>query len=251
MNLFEAIKQKKTLVFGHRGASADAPMNTLEAFELAAEMGADGVELDVHRSADGRLVIVHDFTVDASTNGTGEVSEMTLGQLKALDAGSWKAPQFAGAKIPTLDEVFEAVGQKYFINVEIKSMSIETDGIEQLVAELIERYNMADRVVVSSFNPLAIQRFKAIAPHVAIGYLTADDVPAEITAYAEGMTYEAYHPYEKSITPEMVQEMASKGVIVNTWTVNDPARAVELAEMGVSVIITDKPDLIKEAINSQ
>lgn len=251
MNLFEAIKAKKTLVFGHRGASAYAPMNTLEAFQLAVELGADGVELDVHRSADGRLVIVHDFTVDGSTDGTGTVTDMTLDQLKALDAGSWKDAKFKGAKIPTLDEVFEAVGQKIFINVEIKSMSIETDGIEALVAELIERYNMADRVVVSSFNPLAIQRFKACAPHVAIGYLTADDVPAEITAYAEGMSYEAYHPYEKSITPELVQEKNAQGVIVNTWTVNDPVRAVELAKMGVSVIITDKPDLIKQAIDSR
>lgn len=251
MNLFEAIKAKKTLVFGHRGASAYAPMNTLEAFQLAVELGADGVELDVHRSADGRLVIVHDFTVDGSTNGTGKVAEMTLAQLKELDAGSWKDAKFTGAKVPTLDEVFEAVGQKLFINVEIKSMTVETDGVEKLVAELIEQYNMADRVVVSSFNPLAIQRFKAYAPHVAIGYLTADDVPAEITAYAEGMTYEAYHPYEKSITPELVQEMDAKGVIVNTWTVNDPVRAVELAQMGVSVIITDKPDLIKEALDSR
>jgi glycerophosphoryl diester phosphodiesterase len=251
MNLFEAIKAKKTLVFGHRGASAYAPMNTLEAFQLAVELGADGVELDVHRSADGRLVIVHDFTVDGSTNGTGKVAEMTLAQLKELDAGSWKDAKFTGAKVPTLDEVFEAVGQELFINVEIKSMTVETDGVEKLVAELIEQYNMADRVVVSSFNPLAIQRFKAYAPHVAIGYLTADDVPAEITAYAEGMTYEAYHPYEKSITPELVQEMDAKGVIVNTWTVNDPVRAVELAQMGVSVIITDKPDLIKEALDSR
>src|SRR5690606_28189003 len=118
----------QTLVFGHRGAKAYAPMNTIPAFELAAEQGADGIELDVHRSKDGHAVIVHDFTVDETTDGNGTVTEMTLAQLKELDAGSWFGEGFHGVQIPTLDEVFEAVGERLLINVEIKSNMQDTDG---------------------------------------------------------------------------------------------------------------------------
>jgi glycerophosphoryl diester phosphodiesterase len=246
--LFEAIQEKKTLIFGHRGASRYAPMNTLAAFELAAELGADGVELDVHRSADGHVVLLHDFTVDSTTDGTGRITDMTLEQIKQLDAGSWKDAKFAGERIPTLDEVFESVGQKYFINVEIKSESMRTDGVEQAVAEVIQRHNMANRVIVSSFNPMSLRRFHAILPDIAIGYLTAPDVPLWIRLSGVGMTYQAYHPYEKTITPEMVKTMAKRGIIVNTWTVNDAERAKALAEMGVSVIISDVPDVIRDAV---
>src|SRR5690242_18182539 len=125
------------LVFGHRGASAYAPMNTLPAFELAALQGADGVELDVHFSKDKQLIVLHDFTVDHTTNGTGFARDMTLAELKTLDAGSKKDPKFAGVQIPTLDEVFAAIGQKLYINVEIKSETAETDGVEQAVADCL------------------------------------------------------------------------------------------------------------------
>ncbi|MBC7809703.1 MAG: glycerophosphodiester phosphodiesterase, partial [Burkholderiales bacterium] len=148
----------QTLVFGHRGAKAYAPMNTLPAYELAAEQGAHGIELDVHRSKDGYAVIVHDFKVDATSDGKGLVTEMTLAQLKRLDAGAWFDPKFAGTRIPTLDEVFESVGQRLFVNVEIKSDSLETDGVEQVVADCITRHNMQSRVIVSSFNPYTLHR---------------------------------------------------------------------------------------------
>jgi len=239
---------QSVLVFGHRGASAQAPMNTLPAFELAAELGADGVELDVHRSADGELVIVHDFTVDETTNGTGTVQQMTLAQLKALDAGSWKDPSFAGVRIPTLDEVFDAVGQRLFINVEIKSESQETDGIEQLVVDKIRQFDMQDRVLVSSFNPLAVMRFRALMPDVPIGFLTAPDVPEIVQQVAKNMTYEAIHPYQASIDKTVIEQAQHQGHIVNTWTVNDPARATALRDLGVRGIITDQPDVIINAL---
>nr|MCU0514644.1 glycerophosphodiester phosphodiesterase [Anaerolineae bacterium] len=144
----------QTLVFGHRGAKAYAPMNTLPAFELAATQGAHGIELDVHRSRDGYPVIVHDFTVDHTTDGRGLVTALTLAELKALDAGSWFSPAFAGTRIPTLDEVFAAVGQRLYINVEIKAAHEDSDGVEQVVADCIVRHAMQRRVLVSSFNPL-------------------------------------------------------------------------------------------------
>ena len=239
---------KPMLVFGHRGASAAAPMNTLSAFELAADMGADGVELDVHRSADGEAVIVHDFTVEGTTDGTGTVQEMTLAQLKALDAGSWKDPSFAGMRIPTLDEVFEAVGDRLYINVEIKSQSRKTDGIEQLIADKITRYGMQRRVLVSSFNPLSVRRFRQIMPEVPVGYLTAPDVPGFVDWLTLGMSYEAFHPFHETIDEALVADASKRGHRVHTWTVNDPARAVALRKLGVGIVITDKPDDIIHAL---
>jgi glycerophosphoryl diester phosphodiesterase len=123
--ILDEIYQGRTLVFGHRGAKAYAPMNTIPAFELAAQQGADGAELDVHLSRDGNPIILHDFSVDATTDGSGLARTMTLAQLKDLDAGGWFGDAFRGVRIPTLDEVFEAVGSRLYINVEIKSETVE------------------------------------------------------------------------------------------------------------------------------
>ena len=108
--LRDALNESRTLVFGHRGASAYAPMNTLPAYELAVTQGADGIELDVHLTKDKQIIIVHDETVDKTTDGTGNVHDMRLAELKELDAGSWFGAEFHGTRLPTLDEVFEAVG---------------------------------------------------------------------------------------------------------------------------------------------
>lgn len=240
--------QGRTLVFGHRGASAYAPMNTLAAFELAAQQGAAGVELDVHRSADGYPVIVHDFTVNATTDGSGKVTEMTLAQLKALDAGAWFAPQFTGARVPTLDEVFEAVGQKLYINVEIKALGMRTDGVEQVVAACIARHAMQQRVIVSSFNPMTLRRFRAIAPDVAVGFLYMPHIMFYTSWMLGGLPHEARHPYHAMVNARTMQRAKENGYRVNTWTVNDPARAVVLRDLGVDCIITDKPDVIRDAL---
>ncbi|PJF32474.1 MAG: hypothetical protein CUN52_01450 [Phototrophicales bacterium] len=235
----------RTLVFGHRGASAYAPMNTIPAFELARQQGADGIELDVHRTKDEHVVVLHDFSVDATTNGTGDISHMTLSQLKSLDAGSWFDASFANTPIPTLEEVFLAVGRSLFINIEIKSRTIESDGLEAMVANLIQKYGMQDRVIVSSFNPYAIMRFRGIIANVPIAFLTAPDfhIPPP-----DGLVYEASHPYEGSLNETTISEYRAVAPIINTWTVNDADRAVELAKMGVNGIITDNPSAILQAL---
>jgi glycerophosphoryl diester phosphodiesterase len=246
--ILDRIYQGRTLVFGHRGASAYAPMNTLPAFELAAEQGADGIELDVHRTRDGHAVVIHDFTIDATTNGTGTVTEMTLEQLKALDAGSWFGPEFAGTPMPTLDEVFEAVGRRLYVNVEIKSLSLQTDGIEQVVADAILRADLKERVIVSSFNPLALIRFRQMLPDVPLGFLHAPNVPRLPSEMIAELTYELDHPFHEMIDSDYVAQMRQNGIRINTWTVNDPARALELRALGVDLLITDKPDVIREAL---
>lgn len=247
----DAMESGQTLVFGHRGAKAYAPMNTIPAYELAYDQGAVGIELDVHRSKDGHPVIVHDFTVDETTNGEGDVTQKTLAELKALDAGSWFSDEFTGVQIPTLDDVFETVGQKLLINVEIKFMVQETgtDGVEQVVADCIRRHNMAERVIVSSFNPYTLKRFHEIMPDVMIGFLYVPNMPMNTISVMEDYPHEARHPYHEMIDEAYMTWAKEHHYYVNTWTVNDPQRAKELQHLGVNCIITDMPDIIQGALS--
>ncbi|MGB1287216.1 MAG: glycerophosphodiester phosphodiesterase [Aggregatilineales bacterium] len=239
----------QTRVFGHRGAMAYAPMNTIPAFELAYEQGAHGVELDVHRSSDGYPVIVHDFTVDAVTDGSGKVTAMSLDELKSLDAGSWFDEKFTGVRIPTLDEVFETVGQKLIINVEIKSRGLEeTDGVEQVVADCIARHNMKERVIVSSFDPMALTRFREIMPDVPLGSLYMPSAQAMTQKLTPRIHSEAYHPHFSIINEYVVETAEANQQVVNAWTVNDIDIAVKLRNMGVHGLITNTPDVILKAL---
>ena len=237
-------KGPRPLVFGHRGFSAAAPMNTLAAFERAAEAGADGVELDVQLSRDGHAVVIHDFTVDASTDGSGSVSDFTLAQLQSLDAGSWFGADWNGCRIPTLAEVFEAVGERLLVNVEIKTLPEQDDGIEQVVAREIADARMERRVLVSSFNPLALRRFRAIMPQVPIACLSFVDMPPEWLEQSLALGCEAHHPQDEEVDAAFMTTARAAGRLVNVWTVNDAARALELQALGVDGIISDKPDLM-------
>lgn len=240
--------RERPMVYGHRGFSAAAPMNTLAAFELAAEVGADGVELDVQLSHDGHAVVIHDFAVDATTDGSGPVSDFTLAQLRELDAGAWFGPQWRGARIPTLAEVFDAVGRRMLINVEIKTLPHQDDGIEQIVADDIRGAGMEARVLVSSFNPFALQRFRAIMPRVPLGRLTFSGMPAEWRAQWRGIDCEALHPGQDEVDEAFMRAARTGGHLVNTWTVNDAQRARELLALGVDGIVSDRPDLMLECL---
>lgn len=233
------------LIFGHRGAMAYAPMNTLPAFALAIQQGAHGIELDVHRSRDGHPVVIHDFTVDHTTDGSGLVTSMTLAELKALDAGAWFAPQFTGVRIPTLDEVFESIGRDVAVNVEIKAASDDSDGVEAIVAACIRRHAIAERVVLSSFNTVTLRRFRALMPEVPVGYLYAQEHPAPL----EEDAFEAYHPFFQLITEQTVVAARDAGKLINAWTVNDPQEIAALARLGVHGIVTDAPDVAVEALS--
>lgn len=239
----------RVLVFGHRGALAYAPMNTIPAFELAAEQGAHGVELDVHLSLDGKLVVIHDFKVDATTDSTGWVADMTLRKLKTLDAGRWYDEKFAGERIPTLDEVFEAVGERLYVNIEVKSISAETRGIEDAVLECIVEHNMQERVIVSSFNPYVLKNFRLIAPDIPIGYLTSGATMQGPTQVMLNLwEFDAQHLHVDLIDETRMGWAKESRHWVNAWTVNDPKRATELVKLGVNGLITDQPDTVLEAI---
>jgi len=241
MNLFLA--STRPLVIGHRGASAYAPENTLAAFRLAAEQGADAVELDAKLSADGQVVVIHDQTVDRTTNGIGQVCDLTLAQFKSLDAGTFFAPQFAGETVPTLAEVFETVGKRVLINVELTNYANPTDNLVARVCELVRNFHLEERILFSSFHPLNLLRARRNLPEVPCAILAMPGRPGwwARSFLMEGISAEAVNPYFQDITAQYLHHQARKGRKTSVWTVNDREEMKRLAQAGANGLITDDP----------
>jgi glycerophosphoryl diester phosphodiesterase len=216
------------MILGHRGASGEAPENTLRAFALAAEQGADGVELDVQPTADGALVIMHDDTVDRTTNGRGRVADLTYAALAALDAG-------AGERAPTLEEALSLARGRLFVDIEIKD-----PGVEPSVAALVDRLGMADEVAISSFHPASLAAMRAIAPRLRrwllSGEWSPDTLQAAIDLGAVGVA-----PRHRHIDAALVEAARARGLAVVAWTVNAPADIDRLLGLGLDALITDFP----------
>jgi glycerophosphoryl diester phosphodiesterase len=250
MNLFSQ-PRSRPLIIAHRGSSASAPENTLAAFLLAAEQGADAIELDVDLTRDGYVVVMHDATVDRTTDGQGRVADLTLDEIRRLDAGAWKAAAFKGQRVPLLEEVMEGVGRRVLINVEIKGMSLRGHGLEEKVAVLLERHGLIDRAIISSFNPFALRRAKRINPRLACGLIYAPDSPlllraAWLAPLIPGLN--ARHPHHSQVNPGIVAQFHARGLAVNVWTVNQAGIARAMAQAGVDGIMGDDPILIREAV---
>jgi glycerophosphoryl diester phosphodiesterase len=250
LDALDSVYHDRILNFAHRGASAAAPGNTLAAFRLAAEMGADGVELDVQLARDGEAVVIHGSTVDRTTDGQGAVRGMTLDQLKALDAGSWFAPAFAGERIPTLREVFDAIGHRLLVNVEVKSLLGRSQELEAEVVRLIEDGNLVHRVIVSSFNPLSLWRVKRLNPNISTALLYAPHLPLFLRRAWLGpiVPHEFRHPHYSMVDERFMAWARQKGYRVNVWVVNEPNEMRHLVALGVDGIITDRPDLLAEIL---
>ena len=231
-----------SLIYGHRGASAYAPENTLEAFQLAMNMGADGFELDVHMSSDGHLVVIHDETVDRTTNGTGFVRDFTLEQLKALDASNGMTA-YRGAKIPTLEEVFNLVRHtKHIVNVEIKTDECFYPGMEEKCLELTARMGLEDRVIYSSFNHFTLMKLRQMKPDVRLGMLFGD-IMVNPWEYARQLGVDYLHPMKLNIyTPGFAKDAEKAGYGVNMWTFND-AQTMQVCLEQNAGIITNYPDI--------
>lgn len=217
-------------IWAHRGASAYAPENTLEAFALAADQGADGIELDVQLSADGALAVIHDETVDRTTTGTGAVADLPMDQLAALG-------------VPTLDEVFAAVAPTgMLVNVELKNGINFYPGIEQKVLAAIEAAGLRERVLVSSFNHYSLKTLQQLDRGIPVGLLFAEGLylPWE---YAAGFGARAIHPALPFLqVPGVVEYAHAAGIEVNVWTVDEPDHLAACVRLGVDAIITNRPD---------
>lgn len=231
--------------FAHRGFSGKYPENTMLAFEKAIEAGADGIENDVHLTKDGVVVIIHDERVDRTTDGAGWVRDFTYEELAKLDA-SYIFKEYGFQHIPTLREYLELVKDKDIItNIELKTGVFEYDGIEKKVYDMIQEYGLKDKMIISSFNHFSILRMKAIDPTIKCGLLEESWL-INAGAYAASTGVECYHPMYKNMTPEVVAEIKSHNLEINTWTVNEKEEIEEMFERGVDSVIGNYPDIVRE-----
>lgn len=238
------------IIFAHRGASAYAPENTLAAFELALRQGADAIELDAKLTSDGQVVVIHDQTVDRTTEGTGRVMDLTLSALRKLDAGSHFDVAFQGEPIPTLDEVFKAVGQLTFINVELTNYASPWDALPQKVAALVRRHKLTRRVLFSSFNPIALVRIRRLLPEAPIGLLAS---PGGSGSWARSwpgrlLHYQSLHPEVGDVTVSLVESVHRRDRRVFVYTVNKIEEMRRLFTLGVDGIFSDDPVLARQAL---
>ena len=233
------------VIFAHRGASAHAPENTLAAFELAVEQGADGIELDVKLSADGHVVVIHDASVDRTTGSGGRVKDMTLAQLQALGAGGFFSEDFRGEKIPTLEDVFDAVGNKTFINVELTNYNSPRDHLVESVCMLVKQFGLQKRVLFSSFLASNLSKSRSYLPNVPTGLLA---LPGILGAWQRSFgfafgKYDALHPNIKNATQEQIYFVHRLNRRAHVWTVNEAEDMRRLFKWGVDAIFTDDPQL--------
>jgi glycerophosphoryl diester phosphodiesterase len=245
--------QGRTLNFAHRGVRSQAPENTLPAFELAASLGVDGIELDVRLSADSVPVVIHNSRVDCLTDGSGQVAEMTLARLKELDAGVSYGPQYAGTRIPTLREVFEAFGDRLLLNVELKPCAAGAR-LAELVAGMVLSHGLARMALISSFSRPLLDKVREVAPEIGLGYLFSPRPLARLlNGYAALMTtpYEALHPYYRMVDRRFVRKAHLHGYRVNVWTVNKMRDIRRLAALNVDMIIGDNPELVKDVLTGE
>lgn len=236
------------LIIGHRGAAGEAPENTLRSFQLAFEQGADAIELDVHLSADGELVVIHDPTINRTTNGTGAVADLTLSELKRYDAGRWFDDQFAGEQIPTLLEVLQIVPKNSMVNIEIKAVT--GGALEAKLVALLRRTGMMEQAVVSCFNHKVLKQLKEIAPEAKIGLLySANWVDHRICAQGFGAPVFSLHPHYRMIDLDDVRLATEAGLKVYPFTMNDEASMRAFIQAGVSGIITDFPGKLHQLLS--
>ena len=239
------------LLLAHRGASADAPENTLAAFQEAVSQGADGVELDAMVCGSGEVVVCHDEHLERLAGLPWQVRTTSWWKLQQADVGSRLG--FAPARIPLLEEVLDALPSHFLVNIELKCDHVDDGGLSQKVAELVTRRGLGERVVISSFNPLCLFRTAAAAPSLRRGFLIDPDKRWAPQAYVVSplVSSHSVHPSHEDCTPERVEEWHRKGLRVAVWTVDEPERARALKEMGVSYLITNKPRAIREALRGK
>ncbi len=235
----------KTEVWAHRGASGwdrqYAPENTMPAFIKAVEMGADGIEFDVQLTKDGEIVICHDERIDRTSRGHGFIKDFTLAELKKIDFGKPHV-EYGFVEIPTLEEVLNYTKPLAIkLNIELKTGNIYYDKLEEKMVELVRAFDMADRVIYSSFNHYSLEKLHRYAPDAQIGLLMGDDyvrVPEEVNRLGAI----AVHPPVRIITREYVERCHEHNIKVNTWVVDNPLVMDDVIKMGVDAFITDCPD---------
>jgi glycerophosphoryl diester phosphodiesterase len=240
-------------VIAHRGFSGVAPENTLAAFQKAIEVNADMFELDVLLSRDGRVVVIHDDTVERTTDGVGSVSALTLAELRALDAGSWFSAEFAGERIPTLEETLELAKDRILVNIEIKTEAVTdqaSGGIVDKTLAIVRRADMMDQVVISSFDPRALAHTRKLDPSVKTASLynaeLQEDMAPEQVMEAVGSN--GFNLSRRQVDAGIVEACHRLDRPVAVYTVNEIDEMKAMLELGVDAIFTDHPDRLIEVL---
>ena len=234
-----------TQIFAHRGSASTHPENTMIAFLEAERVGADGIELDVQLSKDGEVVVIHDEKLNRTTNGTGYVKDFSLKQLKSLDASYTFFHQKGNATIPTLEEVLKMLsGNAMLLNIELKNGILEYPGLEEKVIQLIEYYNMQNRVILSSFNHNSLVYCYQLAPYIETAPLYRDQL-FKPWIYASAIGAKAIHPNIKVASQQVIVNSIKEGIKVRPYTINNIKKMQELFFIQCSGIFTDYP---KEAV---
>jgi len=242
----------RVLNFAHRGAGSQAPENTLPAFMRASDLGADGIELDVHLSLDAVTVVIHDEQVGKTTDGTGRVGDKSLSELQQLDAGVWFSSQFAGTPIPTLEEVLQVVGQQLLINIELKTGSPGRPLVAEVV-RVVRRAGLTHRVMFSSFDLSLLRQARQLAPEIRVGYLYLSSLgfPGVRQWLARSILdrRDAHHPHFSSVNERYMAWARKHHARVNVWTVNEIDDIRRMKALGVAMIMSDYPDRVRQVLS--
>ncbi|PHN06264.1 glycerophosphodiester phosphodiesterase [Flavilitoribacter nigricans] len=248
----EAPEAAPVQVIAHRGGAKLAPENTLAAIRQAVELGVDMIEIDVILSKDGEVIVIHDDKIDRTTDGEGIVKEMTLEEIRQYDAGSWFDARFAGEKVPTLDEVFEAIDGRTILLIEIKDGDEAYPGLEKKVVDAIHRFDAGDWVVVQSFNQKSVLRTREMDPSLITYYLMGKNFADFYEELASESTSSTPLPYNgiavhfSGIDAERAKKVHDTGYKLLVWTVNEEEDMEKMMTAGVDGIITDRPDQLKQ-----
>ncbi|MBP0724392.1 glycerophosphodiester phosphodiesterase [Bacillus sp. RG28] len=235
-------------IFGHRGAAGTFPENTMVSFKACEKFRTDGIELDVQLTSDGEIVVIHDETINRTSNGKGYVKDFTLSQLKQFDFSNNFKEKVGFCEIPTLKEVFDwAQNNDFYINIELKNDKIPYHGLEERVINLIRQYEIEERIIISSFNHKSMFKLHLMAPDIETGvlYYRKKNEPWKL---AEEFKTKAVHPNYKSITDEQIIETLNHHIAVRPYTVNDPFIMKRLIALNCTAIITDYPEIAAELV---
>lgn len=243
-----------TQIFAHRGSSGTYPENTMKAFKEAYKSGCDGIELDVQRTRDGELVVIHDETVNRTTNGKGKVALMTLKEIRALNASYNKKRWFTHPKIPTLDEVFEWLQSNELIcNVELKNDKVRYEGMEEEVLQKIAKFKLHSRIVISTFNHQSVVRLHELDPTIKIAPIYSKKGVNPLLL-ATSTNASAIHANVRVMTPALMNSCQHMNVPVRLYTLNQEAKIKKWMMAGVSAVITDYPERaikVRDQLNSK
>ena len=240
-------------VIAHRGDSAHRPENTLAAFAGALELGATLVELDVQLTAEGEVVVLHDATLDRTTDGSGDVRRMSLAEVRAVSAGypALFGAEWRGERIPTLAEALSLMRERARVMIEIKSESVTDDaagGIEARSVEIVRRLGMQDGVAVISFDHRALLHLRALAPEIARGHLFGRTTPEAAIAAAKDAGCAVVMPHKSQIGEEMAARTRAEGLLLATWVVDDAEELKQLARFDLYGVGSNRPGVLLEAI---